>query len=525
MILTGKNIIGEDLSAAGQVTLRAYDPVSNAFLPENFHIATPEEVDRAMLKAVAAFRIYRNTTPEQRAVFLETIAAGLAGLGDELPNRASLESGLPAARTSGETMRTINQLKLFAAVLREGSWVQAVIDTAIPNRQPLPRPDIRKMLVPLGPVLVFPASNFPLAFSTAGGDTAAALAAGNPVIVKAHESHPGTNELVAMVIRQAAQECGMPDGVFSSLTGTGPLLGQQLVKHPAVKAIAFTGSFRAGKAIMDAAAQREEPVPVYAEMGSINPVLLLPGKLQQQAKTVAGQLAASVLQGAGQFCTSPGLLIALDNEDTHTFLQEMAAQLSAATAAPMLNTGICRHYYEGRSRLAQLPGVESCFIGTDGRAETTATPALFQVPAARFITDKALQQEVFGPAALAVICKDEKEMLAVVQQLQGQLTGTVMAAYEELPVFANVIQTLSDKSGRLIFNGVPTGVEVSHAMVHGGPYPATGDGRSTSVGADAIVRFTRPCCYQDCPPALLPPALQDHNPLGIFRKVNGTWQH
>ena len=520
-MITGKNIIGFATSWEGEEVLRAYDPVSNTTLPETFAVATAAEVNQAVDKATAAFQEYRLSSPEDRAVFLETIATEILALGDALLERAVAESGLPLGRITGERMRTVSQLRLFAGILREGSWVEAVIDPAQPDRTPLPRADIRKMLVPLGPVLVFPASNFPLAFSTAGGDTASALAAGNPVIVKAHESHPGTNELVATAIQKAAQQCGMPDGVFSSLTGAGPALGQQLVKHHGIKAIGFTGSFKAGTAIFDAVTQRPEPIPVYAEMGSINPVLLLPAKLATTGEAVAKQYAQSITLGSGQFCTNPGLLIALADDATTKFAAALQGELSAIQAGTMLNPGICYHYYENRDQLSRRKGVETLFAGSLESAATKGSPALYRVSAKDFIANAELQQEVFGPAALLVVCSDDTELKAVLKHLHGQLTGTVMAETTDLLCFSDAIALLEEKVGRIILNNVPTGVEPGYAMHHGGPFPATTDIRSTSVGASAIVRFARPLCYQDWPPLLLPAALKDENPLGIWRRLDG----
>ncbi|HVI48691.1 MAG TPA: aldehyde dehydrogenase (NADP(+)) [Chitinophaga sp.] len=521
MSIAGKNIIGFEEVAAGTEVLRAYNPVSNDWLPEAFTVATTDEINRAVDKATTAFRTYRNTTPEARAVFLETIAEKIMEAGDALLQRAVAESGLPLARITGERQRTVSQLKLFAAVLREGSWVDAIIDPAIPDRQPLPRADIRKMLIPLGPVLVFAASNFPLAFSTAGGDTASALAAGNPVIIKAHQSHLGTNELVAKAIQQAAIQCGMPDGVFASIIGNGSTIGQQMVKHPGIRAIGFTGSFNAGMSIFDAVTQRAEPIPVYAEMGSINPVLLLPGKLAQGAEQVAQQYAASITLGTGQFCTNPGLLLALEGEATERFAAALQQQLAATTPSAMLNRSICYHYYENREQLARKTGVETLFAGVSLVEQTQGSAALYRVSGKHFTTNQELQQEVFGPASLLVVCSDEEELQQAVQMLHGQLTGTVMGTDEDLRYFSELLDRFTEKAGRIIFNNVPTGVEVCYAMQHGGPFPATTDLRSTSVGASAITRFARPLCWQDCPQQLLPDALKDANPLGIWRRVNG----
>ncbi|ASZ14241.1 aldehyde dehydrogenase (NADP(+)) [Chitinophaga sp. MD30] len=522
MNITGRNSIGYSWTATGDTVLSAYNPVSREILPERFIAATEAEMETALTRATAAFTIYRHISGADKATFLEAIAAEILALGDVLLHRAVAESGLPLARITGERGRTMQQLQLFATLLREGSWVEAVIDTAIPDRQPLPRPDLRTMWQPLGPVLVFPASNFPLAFSTAGGDTAAALAAGNPVIVKAHESHPGTNELVAGAISRAAATCGMPDGVFSSLNGYGHTLGQALVRHPAIKAIGFTGSQRAGKAIMATAAARPIPIPVYAEMGSKNPVLLLPGKVATSAAALAQQYAASITQGAGQFCTNPGLLIAMAGPDTDHFAELLALALQQVQPAPMLNKGVYEQYYAGLKSLQQQDGVRTLQAGVPA-ADALAYPALLQVDSEVFTTHAHLQEEVFGPSSLLVTCKDMVALQQTIIQLQGQLTATVLGDRYDLQQYAVEIQLLQDKAGRILFNGVPTGVEVCEAMVHGGPFPASSDARSTSVGTAAIRRFVRPVCLQDCPPALLPDALKEDNPLHIWRKVNGQW--
>lgn len=493
-------------------------------LPEEFILATDEEIEQAVAKAATAFLLYKKTPPEARAHFLETIADEMLALGDALIQRAMLETGLPEARLTGERGRTVNQLKLFAALLREGSWVEAVIDPALPERKPLPRPDLRKMLHPLGPVVVFGASNFPFAFSTAGGDTASALAAGCSVIVKAHGSHLGVNEMVANAIVSAAVKCGLPDGVFSSLIGEGARLGQTLAKHPAVKAIGFTGSYRAGTALYKTAVnERETPIPVYAEMSSINPVLLLPNKLNTDGEKVAAGLAGSVALGVGQFCTNPGLLFAINGDATDAFVAKLTEHLKATPEAVMLNAAICKAYYKERETIAGENGVKTLLVGDDHSASYKGSPALLEVSAADFVANPQLQNEIFGPASLLVRCNDEAELLSAVQSLHGQLTGTVFGTAADCEAFAALIETLTERVGRIVYNGVPTGVEVCHAMVHGGPHPATTDARSTSVGADAIKRFVRPVCYQDCPEEFLPDALKDGNPLGILRKVDGRY--
>ncbi len=501
----------------------AFNLAKGEYLPEIFSSASDEQIGRAAELADEAFHIYKNISVEKRADFLEAIAEAIFELGESLPLRAHQESGLPLARLTGERGRTVNQLRMFADILREGSWVEAVIDPAMPDRQPQPRPDIRKMSLPLGPVAVFGASNFPLAFSTAGGDTASALAAGNPVIVKAHPGHPGTNELVASAIISAAQKTGMPNGVFSSIIGNQIETGIQLVKHPRVKAVGFTGSYQAGISLVRIAAERPEPIPVFAEMGSINPVVVLPGILGKETDKIAGQLAASVTLGVGQFCTNPGLIFIIESEKSEDFISILKEKMAATPHDTMLNQGVCRSYYQRRDELASKTGTTTVLQG-DNLAETgQGTSALYRVEGHRFISDDDLQFEVFGPSTLVVVCRDQKELKEAIRHCHGQLTGTIMGIPEDLERFRNCIMALQEKVGRLIFNGVPTGVEVCHAMIHGGPFPASSNSQSTSVGADAIKRFARPVCFQDCPEELLPDELKDGNPMGIFRKVNGVW--
>lgn len=523
-MLHGHNIIGYDSTKKGAETFQSFSTLQGTLLPGSFHIATDEEVEAAITKSVAAFGIYSKTTYQQRAIFLEAIAEEILLIGDSLLERANLETGLPLARLTGERDRTMNQLKLFAALLREGSWADAVIDTALPDRKPLPRSDIRRLLQPVGPVVVFAASNFPFAFSTAGGDTASALAAGCPVIVKAHSSHAGTNELMATAIQQAAQKTGMPDGVFSSLNGEGATLGQKLAMEPAVKAIGFTGSYRAGMALYATVTQkRKQPIPLYAEMSSINPVVLLPETLAARTSETATSIAGSMTLGVGQFCTNPGLLFLIKSDATDAFVESLIAALSNAAAGTMLNQVICKSYYNDRNKTVGAKGVKQLYAGEDLSASYKASPALLSVTAVDFIADETLQQEVFGPCSTIVLCDDKTQLDAALQSLHGQLTGSVFGNTEELLLFSSTIDILQQKVGRLIFNNVPTGVEVCHAMVHGGPFPATTDARTTSVGTEAIRRFVRPVCYQDCPQNLLPIYLQNANEAGVMRKVNGVF--
>ena len=523
-MLSGQNFIGFERKASGEKKLQAFSTVRQTDLPGDFRIATEQEISEAVDKAAAAFEVYRKTSFAERANFLDAVADEILALGDALIERCHLETGLPEARITGERGRTVGQLKLFATLLREGSFVEAIIDTALPERKPLPRADLRRMLCPIGPVAVFAASNFPLAFSTAGGDTASALAAGCPVVVKAHSSHLGTNELIATAIVKAAQASNMPDGVFSSLIGEGSKLGQQLVKHPHIKAVGFTGSFRAGMSLLKAAVnEREEPIPVYAEMSSINPVLVLPRKIELESDAVVTQLAASITLGVGQFCTNPGLVFVVKDANTEAFIQNLARALEKVPAAAMLNETICSAYYKERQELQSQEGVSAVLPGGEKNSEYKAGASLFQTSAANLIENKVLQNEVFGPASLVVVCQDEKELKKALQALHGQLTGTVIGTPDDVQQYQDCIDVLVQRVGRLDYNGVPTGVEVSHAMMHGGPFPATTFAHFTSVGTEAIKRFLRAVCYQDCPSEFLPEALQDENPLGLMRKVNGEY--
>ncbi len=523
-MLSGHNFIGKKSAAGSDKKIKVFSTLWHEFLAEEFTLATEDDIKEATGKAKKAFEIYKKTSAEERAVFLETIAEEILNIGDVLIQRAMLETALPEARLIGERGRTVTQLRMFASLLREGSWVEAVIDTPLPERQPLPRADLRKMLCPLGPAAVFGASNFPLAFSTAGGDTASALAAGCPVIVKAHSSHLGTNELVAKAIQKAAEKCDMPDGVFSSLIGDGSVLGQALAKDPAIAAIGFTGSYKAGMSLFKTAVnERENPIPVYAEMSSINPVLVLPGKLEEDPSDTAKQLAGSIALGAGQFCTNPGLIFVINGPQTDAFIQKLSDHIRSTPPASMLNQAICSSYYSERKKMLNEKGVKYLYEGTDASASYQASAALMQVSAADFMANASLQQEVFGPASLLVTCEDEADMVSALRSLHGQLTGSVFGTIADLNTHHALVNILEEKVGRLIYNSVPTGVEVCHAMVHGGPFPATTDIRSTSVGGDAIKRFLRPVCFQDCPEQFLPDALKSSNPLQIMRKIDGEY--
>lgn len=522
-MIEGVNFLGQTASKKNKETFQAFDPSANKPLPEAFHIATTKEVDDAVQKAEKAFPVYSRLSGSIKADFLEAIADEIMSLGETLIKRASAESGLPNGRFEGERGRTVGQLRMFADLLREGSWVDARIDTAQPDRQPIPKADIRNMLVALGPVAVFGASNFPLAFSTAGGDTASALAAGCPVVVKAHESHPGTNELISRAILKAADSVGeIPDGVFSSLNGKADI-GQHLVVHPSIKAVGFTGSLKAGRAIFDAAANRDEPIPVYAEMGSVNPVFLLKNKLTSSAKDLAEQYSQSVTLGKGQFCTKPGLLIAQESDSLNSFTHALGDKLSDFQPSCMLNKGVASNYSKTRDEFLNQPGVKTIDPAAN-ETDLNKSAALATVDAATFLENKSLWEEVFGPFTLIVSCDDSSEMHKIASELDGQLTITFMGDDDDLTSHKDLIHQCQQKAGRLIFNGVPTGVEVCHSMHHGGPYPATTDSKFTSVGTGAIRRFVRPVAYQNFLTDLLPDELKPGNPLNILRLVDGEYK-
>lgn len=506
-------------------TFQAIDPSTGNYLNESFSKATLADADRAMASAVEAFKIYKHISKDRKASFLREIANEIVLLGDVLVNKASTESGLPQVRLQGELYRTVGQLKLFADLVEEGSWVNAVIDAAIPDRKPMPRADIRRMLVPIGPIVVFGASNFPLAFSVAGGDTASALAAGCPVVVKAHPAHPGTSKLVAESIQKAVEKTGMPAGVFTILFDDGHEIGAYLVGHSATKGVTFTGSFKGGMALNQLALQRKEPIPVFAEMGSINPVILFPGILKHKAEAVAQQVAASLTLGAGQFCTNPGLLIALRSEELGQFIKTLSESISTVPSATMLTPGICSNYLQ-LSEKALASGkvsliAESTSINADLSNQSIARVA--RVNAVDFLAVPELQEEVFGPFSLLVIADSLQELNDVIDVLAGQLTITLMSWEGEIAAYPELLGKLSDKAGRLILNGMPTGVEVCAAMQHGGPFPATNDSRFTSVGTNAIYRFARPVAWQDWDNELLPDELKAKNPLGIFRMMDLKW--
>ncbi|GLK71431.1 2,5-dioxovalerate dehydrogenase [Ancylobacter dichloromethanicus] len=517
--ITGALLIGSR-DIATERRFRAVDPASGAVLEPAFADAGPGEVAQAAALAAEAAPLYRAITPEARAAFLDAIAANIEAIGDELTARAAQETGLPAARLTGERARTTGQLRLFAGWVRAGGADEPRLDSPLPERAPLPRADLRMRHIGIGPVAVFGASNFPLAFSVAGGDTASALAAGCPVIVKGHPAHPGTSELVGRAIRAAVSDAGLPEGVFSLLTGTSNELGGALVADPRIKAVGFTGSRAGGLALCRIAAGRPEPIPVYAEMSSINPVFLLPGALNARAEALATGFVGSLTMGAGQFCTNPGLIIALAGGGLDRFIAAAATHVSSAAAATMLTPGIAGAYARGVATLEERADVAEVAHGNEG-GPNSCRATLFVAEAAVFLSEPVLSHEVFGASSLVVRCADAGEMRAVARALEGQLTATLHLEPEDHALAAALLPILEDKAGRILANGWPTGVEVCHAMVHGGPFPATSDPRSTSVGTLAIRRFLRPVCYQDLPEALLPAAVQAGNPLGLPRLVDG----
>ena len=523
MELTGQQFIGNRQSNQGKATFQAVNPSTGATLAPVFYEATKEEVDEAAQKAETAFQTYRKKSGTEKAGFLERIGEEIMALDDELIQCCKEETGLPEARLQGERSRTVNQLKLFAQLLREGSWLDARIDTAIPDRQPLPKPDIRQIHIALGPVGIFGASNFPLAFSVAGGDTASALAAGCSIVVKAHPAHPGTSEMIGRAIIRAAEMEGMPEGVFSLVHGASHEVGMAIVQHPLIKAVGFTGSFRGGKALYDAAVRREEPIPVYAEMGSINPVFVLPGALKEWGAKIAQGLAGSVTLGVGQFCTNPGVVMTLQSDAAEDFIKQTGKSLSEVVPGTMLTAGIKKAYTSGVEKFKGVSEVSVVAHGNGEDGDFKGQAYMLRTTANNFLQHPELSEEVFGPSTLAVSANNKEELLKIAENLHGHLTATLHGTPEDLKEFSELVNVLERKVGRLLFNGFPTGVEVCHSMVHGGPYPATTDSRTTSVGTAAILRFSRPVCYQDFPPSLLPDELKNENPLEIWRLVNGEF--
>ncbi len=520
--LHGTSLIGNGYGAGTDTPIHGINPASGESLQPPYPAATTAEVDKACELAAEAFTVTSRLSGKDRATFLRKAADNIEAIVDDLVERATAETGLPEPRIRMETGRTCGQLRLFASLVEEGSWVDARIDQADPARQPLPKPDTRSMLRPVGPVVVFCASNFPLAFSVAGGDTASAFAAGCPVIVKAHHAHPGTAELVGHALRKAIEESHLPEGTFSLLYGSGRTVGTQLVQHPAVKAVGFTGSRKGGRTLFDLAASRPEPIPVYAEMSSVNPIFILPGALADQGEEIAGGLHGSATLGVGQFCTNPGIVLTQASEAADNFATSYAGKMGGTPAATMLHSGIRDAYQASIQAQDSIDAVQTLALHDEdpGAGNCNVGAAVFSATAKDFLANPALADEIFGPATLLVQYANPAEALEVARSLEGQLTATVFGNEDELAASPELIAALEAKAGRILFNQYPTGVEVCHSMVHGGPYPATTYGRSTSVGTAAILRFARPVCYQNFPQNLLPAELQDSNPLGIDRVEN-----
>jgi len=525
MEILGHSLVGFRDIAGCSDSFRAWNPATGKQIEESFRSASEAEVDLAARLASEAFPAYSRLSQRERAAFLRSVASRIEGLGEALVERAHLETALPKPRLQSETGRTCNQLRLFASVIEEGSWVGARIDRADAQRKPIPKPDIRSMWHAIGPVVVFGASNFPLAFSAAGGDTASAFAAGNPVIVKAHPAHPGTSELVGRAIRECVREQGLPEGTFSLLFDAGNTVGKALALHPLIKAGGFTGSIAAGRALMNLAASRPEPIPFYAEMGSTNPVFLLPGALAARGKDIAGQLHGSFTLGSGQFCTKPGMVFLPGTAASDAFRSEFREKVAHSPKLTLLTSGIRTSYEQEIQRRNARRDMRVVAQGErpNGEAAFTAEVAVFETDVPALLAHPELGSEVFGPSTLLIAFSDKAQVLQAARNLSGHLTATIHGTEEDLREFSELAEILRNKVGRIVFNGYPTGVEVCHAMVHGGPYPASTDGRSTSVGTQAIFRFARPVCYQDFPNAALPEELKNENPLGIWRMVDGQF--
>lgn len=522
MALTGFSFIGSQRGASGGAALHGLNPSTGEQLEPTYFSASVAEVDRAAELAAQAFPIYAAASGKAKGAFLRSIADGLDSLQQTLAERAHLETALPMPRLLGEVTRTSGQLRVFASLVEEGSWVEARIDTPLPDRKPLPRPALRSMLRPLGPVVVFGPSNFPLAFSVAGGDTASALAAGCPVIVKAHSAHPGTGELVANVIQKAVAQAGLPEGVFSLIYDAGFDAGAALMRHPRVQAVAFTGSLRAGRALMDMAAARPQPIPCFAEMASCNPVFILPGALANGAEALAQGLFNSFTLGAGQMCTKPGIVLLSAQQQSAAFTAKLSELVTQSQPFTLLTSGISRDYARGTSHRGTQAALAAQAEVSEAAPACPANAQFFTTNLEEFLREPELSEEIFGPDTLIVHCDSPADYLHAARALDGHLTATLLGTEEDLTGNRELIAILEQKAGRLIFNGFPTGVEVAPAMVHGGPYPSTSDARFTAVGSAAIFRFARPVCFQNFPDALLPDELRAENPLGIQRLIDGV---
>lgn len=524
MSFLGQQIIGFSRSSQNSKTFQARNPATGELIENKFHNASKDEIKNATTLAKSAFDEFQLISRFKRAEFLRKIADNIMALDDALIQIAIQESGLPEGRFVGERGRTVNQLRAFADHIENGSFLEAVIDTADSKREPIPKPDIRKMNIAVGPVVVFGASNFPLAFSVAGGDTASALAAGCPVIVKAHPSHPGTSELVGKAIMDAAQSLGLPNGVFSLLFDNSFEVGQALVQDEYIKSVAFTGSYNGGKAIYDLAAKRKEPIPVFAEMGSINPVILTKSYIETDANKVANQLAGSITLGMGQFCTNPGLIFVEESESKDTFIKSLSKSLSDFLPSAMLNGGISKVYTNSIKEIKENQTINILAESKENSdISSTGQSVLASTTLEHFIANPNLQNEIFGPYSLLITFDSHEKLIEALQKLEGQLTASFFCEDDEIHNYQKIYTLLMNKVGRLILNSAPTGVEVNNSMTHGGPFPASTDSRFTSVGMDAIKRFLRPVSFQDWPNASLPEDLQNANPNKLLRVVDKIW--
>ncbi len=520
-MITGKNYIGNVLSSIGNVTFKTFNPQTNTENEIIYTEASIIEIEKATELATKAYKVFKTISGAKKSEFLNEIATEIEALGDELIQTYCSETGLPENRAIGERGRTVFQLRSFANLVQEGSWVEVAIDTAKPNRQPIPKVDIRKMYVPLGPIVVFGASNFPLAYSTAGGDTAAAFAAGCPVIVKSHPMHAGTGELVASAIIKAAENTGMPNGVFSNLNSSGIEIGEVLVKHPQVKAVGFTGSINGGRALYDMAAKRKEPIPVFAEMGSINPVIILPNATKNEGEKWAKTYANSITLGSGQFCTNPGLILGIKGDELSNFIKILSEEIVKIEPSCMLHPNIIGAYESNKEKMIAQQGLQTAATINNEVLKNYGRQLITTVEGATFLANTTLHQEVFGPFSMVVQCENIQQLETIISKLEGQLTGTILSENNEIKNYPTIVSELQNRVGRIIFNGVPTGVEVCPSMVHGGPYPASTDSRFTAVGVNSIKRWVRPFSFQSWPNELLPDELKNENPLGILRLIDG----
>ena len=520
-MITGKNYIGGELSSNSSVSFKTFNPLLNIENSISFYEASDNEIEKSTKLANDAFKIFKQVSSLDRSKFLNQISDELELIKEDIVNIYCSETGLPEDRCKAELNRTVNQLRSFAKLLTDGNFQEVSIDTSIPERKPVPKPDLRKMLIPIGPVLVFGASNFPLAYSTAGGDTASALAAGCPVILKSHPMHAGTGELVAAAIIRSAKKTKMPNGVFSNLNSKGIEVGEKLVNSHYIKAVGFTGSLRGGRAIYNLASKRDTPIPVFAEMGSVNPVLIFPKKLKNEYSELAVKYAKSITIGSGQFCTNPGIIISFDTEIFNLFKNKLVEEIEKISPSCMLHPNIHKSYNDGVENIKKNKSVSVLTKKHIELGDNFPNHVISSVTANKFIEDKSLQQEIFGPCSLLVLCKDQHEMLNVIKSMEGQLTGTLLAEENDDYLTQEIINALELKVGRIIFNGVPTGVEVCPSMTHGGPYPASTDSRFSAVGINSIKRWLRPVSFQDFPQNLLPSELKNNNPLNIERNING----